>query len=221
MEKTECMKRTFLILLFFIPAGLFSQQKIIKTVKSDAPYVEVKTDGIDNLVIQESESDELEMIISDADGMGVIENFSCNDFNCVLSIKTELKIDNPQTNKINQFPLAAPTNVTAVVKIPRNKKVTVFGETIDIQTEGYEGILRILIDKGNVRIKGIKGITEVDLFTGTVFADVDQNALDIRTRKGSISMNEEVQKSPYKKKNKKAHKLIVKSINANVVLTQR
>lgn len=221
MEKTVCMKSTFLILLFFIPFGLLAQQKIIKTVKSDAPYVEVKTDGIDNLVIQESDSDELEMIISDADGMGVIENFSCNDFNCVLSIKTELKIDNPQTNKINQFPLAAPTNVTAVVKIPRNKKVTVFGETIDIQTEGYQGVLRILIDKGNVRIKGIKGITEVDLFTGTVFANVNENALDIRTRKGSISLNKETQKSPFKKKIKKAHKLIVKSINANVVLTQR
>ena len=161
------------------------------------------------------------MTILDADGLGVIENFSCNDFNCVLSIKTELRIDNPQTNKINQFPLAPPSNVSAVVKIPKNKKVTVFGETIDVQTEGYEGILRILIDKGNVRIKGIKGITEIDLFAGTVYASIDKNALDIKTRKGRISVNEEIQQSPFRKKIKKAHKLVVKSINANVVLTEQ
>ena len=111
--------------------------------------------------------------------------------------------------------------MSAVVKIPKGKKVTVFGETIDIQTQGYQGILRILIDKGNVRIQGIKGITEVDLFAGTVFATVNNDDLNIRTRKGIITVNEEVQKSPYKKKLKKAHKFIVKSINANVVLTQR
>lgn len=215
------MKHRIFLLLFLFSISLFAQQKIIRTIQSDAPYVEVKTDGIDNLVIQESDSNELEMIISDADGLGVIDDFSCNDFNCVLSIKTELKIDNPITNKINQFPLAPPSNVTAVVKIPKNKKVTIYGETIDVQTQGYEGILRILIDKGNVRIKGIKGITEVELFTGTVFAAIHQNALDIKTRKGKISVNEEVQKSPYRKKKKKAHKLVVRSINANVVLTER
>lgn len=198
-----------------------AQRKITKKVESKAPYVEIRTDGIDNLVVEESDSNELEMIISDADGLGVIEDFSCNDYNCVLSIKTELQIDNPQTNKINQFSLAPPSNVSAVVKIPKDKKVTVFGETIDIQTEGYDGVLRILIDKGNVRIKDIKGITEVELFTGTVFATINNNTLNIKTRKGTITLNEKVQKSPYKKKVKEAHKFIVKSINANVVLTQR
>lgn len=215
------MKYKMSIVLSFFISTLVAQQKIIKTVKTDAPYVEVKTDGIDNLVIEESESDQLEMIISDVDGLGVVDDFSCNDFNCVLSIKTQLRVDNPTTNKINQFPLPPPSNVSAIVKIPKNKKVTVFGEMIDIQTQGYEGILRILIDKGNVRIKGIKGITEVDLFAGTVFADINQNALDIKTRKGTISLNEEVQKSPFRKRVKKAHKLLVKSINANVVLTQQ
>lgn len=198
-----------------------AQQKIVKTIKSDAPYVEVKTDGIDNLIIKESDTNELEMTILDTDGLGFIENFSCDDFNCVLNIKTELKIKNPMTNKINQFAIKLPSNVSAIVKIPKNKKVTIFGETIDIQTDGYQGILRILIDKGNVRIKAIKGITEVNLFTGTVFATINNNALDIRTRKGTISFNEEVQKSPYKKKKKKTHLLVVKSINANVILTER
>ncbi|MBL4604182.1 MAG: hypothetical protein JKY02_00505 [Flavobacteriaceae bacterium] len=214
------MKHFFSIFLFFCFFSVVGQQKIIKTIQSDAPYIEVKTVGIDNLIIQESETNELVMIILDADGLGVVEDFVCNDFNCVLSIKTELKGTNDLTNKINQFTIAPPTNVSAIVKIPENKKVTVYGETIDIQTEGYTGILRILIDKGNVRIKGIKGITEVNLFAGTVFANINENSLHIKTRKGTISLNNEVQKSPYKKKKKKAHLLVVKSINSNVVLTQ-
>ncbi len=214
------MKKHILISFLFVGLLLQAQQKIVKTIESDAPYVEVKTEGIDNLIIEESETNELEMIILDADGLGFIESFSCNDYNCVLSIKTELKGTDDINNKINQFPLAPPTNVSAIIKIPKNKKVTIFGETIDIQTSGYDGILRILIDKGNVRIEGIKGITEVTLFTGTVFATVDDSSLDIKTRKGKISLNEEIVKSPYRKKEKKKKRLVVKSVNANVVLTQ-
>lgn len=196
-----------------------AQQKIIKTIKSDAPYVEVKTDGIDNLIIEESETDQLEMIITDTDGLGFVENFSCNDYNCVLNIKTELKANNFDTNKVNFISLTPETNVSAVVKIPKGKKVTVFGGTIDIQTNGYDGILRILIDNGNVRIKEIKGITEVNLFAGAVFATINQNTLDIKTRKGTVSLDEKEVKSPYRKKKNKKQRLIVKSINANVVLT--
>ena len=214
------MKYRILWVYFFMVTTGFAQQKIVKSVASDAPYVEVKTDGIDTIEIQESDSNQLEMIISDADGLGVVENFSCNDYNCVLSIKTELRVDNPQTNKINQFPLPPPSNVSAVVKIPRNKKVTIYGQMIDVQTQGYDGILRILIDRGNVHIGAIKGITEVDLFAGTVYAQVNEHAWDIRSRKGTVTYNKEIQKSPFKRKRKKAHKLLVKSVNANVVLTE-
>tara|TARA_R110002073_G_scaffold108336_9_gene243640 strand:- start:71580 stop:72236 length:657 start_codon:yes stop_codon:yes gene_type:complete len=215
------IKHLFFITLFSCSFFAVAQQKIVKTIKSDAPYVEVKTDGIDNLIIEESDTNELVMTIIDKNGLGVIENFSCDDFNCVLNIKTELKKNNLDINKVNFISIIPETNVSAVVKIPKNKKVTILGETIDIQTQGYQGILRILIDKGSVRIKAIKGITEVNLFTGTVFATINNNALDIRTRKGTITFNNEVQKSPYKKKKKKAHILVVKSISANVILTEQ
>ncbi|MFY0629071.1 MAG: hypothetical protein JXR05_01750 [Flavobacteriaceae bacterium] len=214
------MKQFFSLFLFFCFFVASGQQKITRKTQSDAPYVEVKTEGIDNLIIQESEGSELEMEIVDADGLGVVQDFVCNDFNCVLSIKTELKGTNDINNKINQLPIAPPTNVSVIVKIPKNKKVTIYGETIDIQAEGYQGVLRILIDKGNVRIKDIKGITEVNLFTGNVYATINNNALNIKTRKGTISLNDEVQKSPYKKRKKKTHLLVVKSISANVILTQ-
>lgn len=214
------MKKLLLISFLFASLLLQAQKKIVKTVESDAPYVEIKTDGIDNLIIEESDTNELEMIINDRDGLGFVENFSCNDYNCVLNIKTEIKINEDINNKINAISMTPPTHVSAVVKIPKGKKVTVFGTTIDIQTDGYDGILRILIDNGTVKLKSIKGITEVDLFSGAVFADIDKNSLQIKTKKGTISVNGTNVKSPYKKKENKKQRLIVKTINANVVLTE-
>ena len=213
------MSLRFLSILIFLIYPSFAQQKILKTIESDAPFIEIKTEGRDNLDIEESTSNELAMFISDLDGLGVVENFSCNDYNCVLSIKTQLKIDNPLTNKIHQFPIAPASNVSAVVKIPKDKKVTVFGEMIDVQTMGYQGVLRMIIDKGNVRMQGLKGMVAIDLFAGNVYAKVAENSLDIRTRKGRISLDTVRQSSPFRKKGKKSHQLVVKSINANIVLT--
>ncbi len=212
-------KYFYLLLFFFCSISIFGQQEISKKVKSNANYVEVRTDGIDYLIIEESDSDELEMTITDRDGLGVLDDFSCTDSRCLLRIRTELKIDHPNTNKINMLPQNPPSNVSAVVKIPKKRKVTILGDEIDIQTQGYEGVLFILIEKGNVKINKLKGITQVDLSSGTVYANVDQNYLDIRTRKGSILMNDSIQKSPLKKKRKQANKLTIKSVNANVVLT--
>jgi len=214
------MKHGFVILLISISCGLIGQEKIVKTIKSDAPYVEVNTKGIDNLIIKESETDQLEMIITDKEGFGFVENLTCDDFNCVVNIKTELKEENLiHQSKVN-FIVPPQSNVNAIVKIPKNKKVSIFGEIIDVQTEGYLGVLRILIDKGNIRIKEVKGITEVNLFAGTVFATIKGIALDIRTKKGEVLLNNATQKSPFRVKRKKAPTLIVKSINANVVLTE-
>lgn len=214
-------KKIVFIGLLLFTLGISAQQKISKRIKSDANYVEIRTNGIDNLIIQETDSDELEMTITDQDGLGVLDDFSCTEGRCVVQIKTELKIEHPNTNKINQFPVQPPSNVSAVVKIPKKRKVTVFGDEIDIQTKGYQGTLLILIEKGSIKIDQVKGITDIELNSGSVYANVNKNQLDIKTRKGSILLNDSVQKSPLRRKRKNSHRFVVKSVNANVVLTEQ
>ena len=197
------MKKVIFISFLLINLIVLGQQQISKTIESDAPFIEFKTAGIDHLLIEESTTKKLEIIIIDAD-FGILENVSCNDFNCVLSITTNLK----ESSKLSSLKTS---KAKAIIKIPKGRKVTVYGETININTNAYEGILRILI----------KGITEVELSTGTIYAMVNDASLDIKTRKGSIKFNEKIQKSPYRIKQHKDRRLIIKSSKANVVLTQQ
>jgi hypothetical protein len=200
---------TFLLINFIV----FGQQQISKTIESDASFIEFKTAGIDHLLIEESTTKKLEIIILDAD-FGILENVSCNDFNCVLSITTNLK----ESSKLASLKTS---KVKAIIKIPKGRKVTVFGETININTNAYEGILRILIKSGDINFQEIKGITEVELSTGTIYAMVNDASLDIKTKQVSIKFNEKVQKSSYRIKEHKDRRLIIKSSKANVVLTQQ
>tara|TARA_R110001632_G_scaffold19898_15_gene59895 strand:+ start:3713 stop:4336 length:624 start_codon:yes stop_codon:yes gene_type:complete len=206
------MKKLIFISFLFLSFVAFGQQTITKSIVSDAPYIELKTAGIDDLIIRESETAKLEITILNAD-LGILENVSCNDFNCVLSVTTSLK----ETNKLSTFKAI---KVSAIVKIPKGKKVTVFGETINLKIEGYQGILRVFIDDGNIDIKKIKGITEIVLSSGNIYAQIADASLDIKTRKGSITFDHKIQKSPYRMKQHKKQRLIVKSKKANVVLTQ-
>lgn len=213
------MNKTILFIsVFFISSLAFGQQTLTKRVKSKAPYIDINTKGIDFLKIELSDSDEIVITVDDKNGLGILEKVTCNDYNCVLSIATEVNIKHPNTDKGNQLPIKPSTKVSAVVQIPKNKKVTVLGEEIDVYSKGYQGMLRILIESGKVDLQRILGITEVQLFTGNVFATIDDNSLDIKTRKGKLSLNDEVLKSTLKKKNNQNKKLIIRTIEANIFL---
>ena len=182
----------------------------------------ISIEGIDNLKIEESDTNSIEMTLLDMNELGVIESFTCEDKTCVLKVKAVVKQTHAINDKIHQFPLAPPSNVTAVVKVPKHKNVTIEGAMVDIQSKGYEGTLKVRIDKGNISIEKTKGIIDVEVFAGVIYATVSkETVLDIQTRKGRISLEKKTIKSPYKKKEKGLKQLRVRSINANVVLTSK
>ncbi|MDT7832729.1 hypothetical protein RQM59_10090 [Flavobacteriaceae bacterium S356] len=215
--------RVFIFIVFLLSTlGLLAQQKVVRTIQSEATAIYITIEGIDNLKIEESETNSIEMTLLDMNELGVLESFTCEDKSCVLNVKAVVKKTHAINDKIHQFPLAPPTNVTAVVKIPKHKKVTIEAGMVDIQSKGYEGTLKVRIDKGNIRIPSIKGVVVVELFAGVIHATVSKEiVLDLQTRKGKIMVNRQLVKSTYKKKEKGQKQLRVRSINANVVLTSK
>ena len=215
--------RTFISIVFLlVSTTLIAQQKVVRTIQSDATDIYISIEGIDNLKIQESENNSIEMTLLDMNELGVIESFSCEEKSCVLKVKAVIKQTHAINDKIHQFPLAPPSNVTAVVKIPKHKKVIIEGAMVDIQSKGYEGSLQVQIDKGNIRLEKTKGDIHLEVFSGVIYATVSkETTLDIQTRKGRISIDKKRVKSPYKKNGKAQKQFVVRSINANVVLTSK
>lgn len=216
------MKKSLLFLFFLASASSLAQQKVQKIIESAATHIHIFIEGVDNLQIETSYDHLIEITILDNDGLGVFDSFSCVANSCTLTIKTELKETDDLTNKINQFPMAPPTNVNAIIKIPKNKSVAITGEMIDIQSMGYSGKLKLTVDKGNIRILSIKGVVVSNVFSGAVYATIDNGiALDISTRKGLISLDKKSVRSPYIKKESGEKQLIIRSVNANVLLTTK
>ncbi len=215
------MRSLFFIVFLWVGTGLVAQQKIVRTIQSDATDIYISIEGIDNLTIEESATNSIEMTLLDMNELGVLEDFSCEDKTCSLQVKAIVK-QRAINDKIHQFPLAPPTNVTAILKVPKHKKLTVEGIMVDIQSKGYEGLLKVRIDKGNIRLPNIKGTADIEVFSGNIFATISKEIMtDIETRKGRVSMDKKQVTSTFKKNLGQQKGLIVRSINANVVLTSK
>ena len=116
------MKYFCFVNYLFFSIFLTAQQKVVKKSELTSSVLEIKTNGVDHLIIQENESNLLELTIFNANELRITQNIHCEDDRCVLNIQVNSNIDHPLNNKINQFSIAPPNNVTIIIKIPKTKQ---------------------------------------------------------------------------------------------------
>lgn len=213
----KIVSRTLLVLFLWMSCQLFSQQTIIKSFSSDAKSVEISTEGLDEIIIQNSENDQIEVSLFD-------ENPNAHHI-IVEDKKEDLKIsfelDFLEDDSVFRKYITKRLNrASIVVKLPKNKGITVLGTTIDVISKNYNGNLSIYIDKGYVNLNEVQQNVDVKLFQGTISATVSNSNIDIKSTNGQIVVNEKTYLKKYKKATKNVVKIFsVSSINANVTIT--
>lgn len=211
------MRYLFFIIFLFSFIG-FSQQKVIKPLHNELLEVSVLSFGLDHIEIENSESNQLEIELKD-------ENFTdyqiiVNEVNSLYKISFKKAILEGESPIFKKFITKRTSKVSAVLKIPQNKKVTIFGKDVDVYSKSYNGNFKIYVDKGEIQLNKIMQQTEVKLFDGNVSASVSNTNINIVSNNGTILINNKKHSKKYHQKkftNKKS--LAIKSINANVKLT--
>jgi len=211
------MKNNIFILFVSFFSVAFSQQKMVKQVFLTSNEIEISALGLDTLTILTSESNQVEVSLFN-------ENVNSEDLE-ISNSSERLKITFKQPFIPNEkgvfrkFITKRLHRSYAVVKIPKNKNITIFGRNIDIVSKSYRGNLQIFIDKGVVKLHQLQGNTEIHLFQGTIVASVKNTNINIKTTHGTILFDGEKHSSPFVKTVKNASKkFVVNSINANVSL---
>ncbi|WP_369048132.1 hypothetical protein [Tenacibaculum sp. UWU-22] len=212
------MKYCFLI-LFCISCVCFSQQTVVRSFTSDKKEIEITTDGLDQIIIANSDSDKVVIQLFDEN-----PNSHYIDINEESSfLKIEFKSQFIQEEGVfKKFITKRLNRVWAVIELPKNKKIEILGTNVNVVSKSYNGSLKIFIDKGNVRLNKVQNNAEVSLFQGNVFAQILSNTnQDIKTNNGIIEVDKQKKNSPYKtKKLYSVNSFTVNSINANVFLTE-
>ena len=214
------MKRILLALFLLSSITVLSQKKVMKQFQSSNDEINIYTSGLDNIILENSKSDFVEVILyaESYDEQLIIVDQNKN--------QTDIKFhfEGTQTREVifRKFITKRLQRATATVKIPRNKKVFVFGENVDIESKNHENELAIYIENGIVKLDTITSNVNLKLYSGNVFAFVKNTNLDVSSNNGTIKINQEISKNNIKKEDVNFDKnIIISTIKANIFLTTK
>jgi len=214
------MKRFFFITFLFLTTTHFSQESSVKIFTSDAKNVEIFTEKLDNITIITSNSEKFEVSLFNENNNS--NNVVIDDEKEILKINFKLPtLKNPE-GVFRKFITKRLNRAYGIIKIPKNKTVSIFGTHIDVISKSYKGDISIFIEHGIVRLNLVQKNAKVSVFQGTVYASVSKANINIKSNKGTIIVQGKKQVSPYRISFKNlSKKFVVNSINANVIIDDK
>ncbi|WP_226789232.1 hypothetical protein [Polaribacter reichenbachii] len=189
-----------------------------KQFQTLANEVNIYTAGLDNLVVENSDSDFIEVYLYaesyDDQLIKVDENSK--------EVNVKFAFEGTQTREVifRKFITKRLQRANVIVKIPKGKKVFVFGENVDLESKNLKNELAIYIENGIVKLNKIQANTILKLYSGNVYASVNNTNLDLVSKKGKIKIDDIFYKEKYKKDLENSNKkLSTNSIKANIYLS--
>ena len=211
------MKNIFQILLFLCFSVSFSQKKVMKKFQTAADEITVYTAGLDNLVLENSTSEFIEVFLyaeSYDDQLIKIEEKSKE-----LFIKFHFEGTETREVVFRKFITKRLQRANAIIKIPTGKKVFIFGENVDIESKSHKNELAIYIENGIVKLNKIEAKTTLKLYSGNVYATVTNTNLEINSKDGKIKVDDVFYEKKYQQKSEKNElQLSIISMKGNVFL---
>ncbi len=191
------MKNQLLLLFFMISITFFAQKKVEKDMETSLKEIEISTVGLDDFVIENSNSKFLEIILF-AENMHEQEIIISEEKNKVF-IKFQLDSLIIEETVFRKFITKRLKRAFVIVKIPKGKNLTIYGENHSIQSKNFWGDLTIYIEKGIVKLNHIQANASVNMYAGTVFATAKNKNITLHSNIGNITVDEVLYKKDFKK----------------------
>ena len=210
------MKKYLLLFTLISVQLLYCQEKIIQKRKMLVNELEVVTYGLDDIVIENSKDEELEVILLDENPH--THNILFKKEGEILTITFELNIPTLKKEVFRKYITRRLERARAVIKVPKNKHISIHGKTIGVTSKSYKGDINIYIERGNIKLNTVQGNSNMGLFQGNVFAQMtSKSKLDLKTNNGTILINGKRKISPFSKEVTPVSKILtINSIHANI-----
>lgn len=212
------MKYKIVLILWIHTLFIFSQKKVSKQFQTNANEINIYTAGLDNFVLENSTSDFVEVIL-------IAESYDeqlihIEHKNKEVNVKFTFKGAETREVVFRKFITKRLQRANVVVKVPKNKKVFVFGENVDVESKSFKNDVAIFIENGIVKLNKIVANTTLKLYSGNVYATVNKTNLDLKSNQGKIKLDSVIHQKKYKKNSLQNLKLLsVESIKANIYLS--
>ena len=211
------MKKYLCLLFLSVFLFGFSQKKALKKVQFSSSDIEVVAKGLDNIVIENSDSNFVEVYLFDENPSK--HHIVIEEQNEILTIGFEIDSIPTGETVFRKFITKRLQRASAILKVPANKSIRIFGDHIDVESKDYKGNLFISIEEGNLQLNAVQKDVSVTLYAGKVSAILKNTHIDVVSNGGKIIVDDAIIASPYKKQPiKSRHKFSVTSKKATILL---
>lgn len=212
------MKSYFIILFCLISVTVLSQKKVVKKFETKAREIEIATLGVDDLVIENSETDfiEIYLVAEDIAEQHILYKEVYN----LVRIQFEIPEKISEEQIFRKFITERLQRASAVIKVPKNKKITVFGDEINVEFKSYKGDVEVFIEKGILKLHTIYSNLLVKMYSGNLHAALNKTNISVVSKKGKIKIDTIfVQKKYQKKVMESKNEVLINTQKANIFLT--
>lgn len=214
------MKKNPILIFLLITTISFSQKKVVKKLQTNANEITIYTAGLDNLILENSDSGFLEVYLYAEDYDEQLIKIA----NTNKEVKINFEFKGTETREVvfRKFITKRLQRANAIVKIPKGKKVFIFGENVDIEAKNNQNELAIYIENGIVKLNEIEANTTLKLYSGNVYATVKNTNLELSSKDGKIMVDEVFyEKNHQRKLQENTIEFKVASLKANIFLTDK
>jgi hypothetical protein len=191
------MKKQLLFLFLMCSTLFFSQKKVAKDLETFQKEIEISTVGLDDFVIENSNSKFVEVILF-AENMHEQEIIISEENNKV-SIQFQLDSLIIEETVFRKFITKRLQRAYAIVKIPKGKNLTIYGENHSIESKNFWGDLTIYIEKGIVKLNTIQSNTVVKMYAGTIYATAKNKNITLHSNIGNITVDNVIYQKDFQK----------------------
>ncbi len=212
------MKNIFLPLLICFTSVMFSQKKVMKKLQTNAAEITVYTKGLDNIILENSFTEFIEVVLEAKSYDEQLIKITEDD----KTVAVNFNFEGTETREVifRKFITKRLQRATAIVKIPKGKKVHVFGENVDVESKSLRNDLAVYIDNGIVKLNTIKANLLLKLYSGNVYANLKNSNFKVFSKSGKITVDGIQREKEYEKvANTSQEKTAITSLKANIFLT--
>ena len=214
---------TFQKTLFFfllISFASFSQKKAIKNFTVTTKQISISTDGLDDFVLKNSETNFVEVFLY-AENPNK-QHIIVEEKSTETEIKFKIPVFKNEEEIFRKYITKRLKRATATIKIPNNTNVSIFGRNINIASKSYNGNLRIFIENGIVKLDTIQQNLELKVYAGNITGTLKKTSLKAVSKSGKIKIDGISHQKEYEEKETLTAKEIdITTIKGNIFLTHQ
>jgi hypothetical protein len=214
------MKIHLIILICLVSKVTLSQNKLLQKFETQLKEIEISTQGLDDVVIENSTSKFIEIyLITENIGQ---QNIFYKEFNNRVKIQFQIPNNKQEDKVFRKFITKGLCRANAIIKVPKNKLITFFGDEINLESMSYKGDLKIFIENGILKLHKIYANLEVKMYSGNLYATLNKGMIDVVSKNGKIKVNNVlVEEIDQRQEVELDKKISIHSLNANIFLTTK